>query len=78
LPDDDEARALRARVEEARRPLPTPVGELQAVLAEVSGSGLSQGLSAIEEVRGSILDALDEGEEDAQLDGTSPRGEETG
>jgi hypothetical protein len=62
--DDAEGLQLRRRVEAARRPVPTPIGTLQAVLSEAVGRELSAGLSTIEAVRGNILAAFDDGESD--------------
>ena len=56
--DDARATDLRAGVEAARLPLPTPTATLQEVTAGVAGPALSEGLSAIEEARASILEAL--------------------
>jgi len=55
---DTRATELRVAVEAARLPLPTPAERLQEVVIAVCGPALSEGLSAIEEARASILEAL--------------------
>jgi hypothetical protein len=70
--DDPVVDDLRRQVQQVRVAVPTTSETLGRVVADTAGPWLSTQLAAIEAARGSVSDALDEGDEEDTLEEVSP------
>jgi hypothetical protein len=70
--DDPVVDELRRQVQQARVAVPTTGDTLGRVVADTAGPWLSTQLAAIEVARGSVNDALDEGDDEDALEEVAP------